>query len=160
MALTTRQRFLVRGTLVVFAVLGIAAGLVLLGVFPPTANSWYPKCTLYQATGLHCPGCGMTRALHSALNGRIVEAVSQNVLVFVIIPYLIFVMLRALWRYLWQTKPRPGWFRWPAWFTYAILGLLLVFSVVRNIPVEPFTLLAPHELPIESEPAPAPPTDE
>jgi len=147
MPLTTRQRFLVRGTLVVFAVLGITAGLVVLGVFPPTANSWYPKCNLYQTTGLHCPGCGMTRAVHAALNGEIRQAVAQNVLVFVLIPYLIFYLLRTLWWYLWQLPKKPGWFRWPNWFTYLILALLLAFTVARNIRVEPFTSLAPQELP-------------
>lgn len=148
MPLTPRQQFLVRGTLVVLAGLGVVAGLLVLGVFPPTATAWYPKCTLYTQTGLHCPGCGLTRATHAALNGRIGEAVSQNVLVFVIVPWLLLFVVRGLWHYLWQIpldRRRPT-LRWPAWLSYTVLVLLLTFSVARNIPVYPFTLLAPHEL--------------
>jgi hypothetical protein len=158
--MSTRQRLLVRGALVVLAVSGLVAVLVVVGVFPPTANSWYPKCMSYQVAGIHCPGCGMTRAVHFALNGRLLEALSQNALVFIVVPYLLVVFLRGLWDYLWQNPSSPKWFRWPKWVTYTLLAVLLAFSVARNIPVEPFTLLAPHELPSESEPAPAPPTDE
>lgn len=157
MPLTTRQRFLVRGTLVVLALGGIVAGLAVLGAFPPTADSWYPKCTFHQQTGLHCPGCGLTRATHAALNGRIVEAVSQNVLVFAVVPWLLFITLRGLWRYLWQSPPPRRRISWPGWVSYAVMFGLLVFGVVRNIPVYPFTLLAPHELTAADEAGPHPP---
>ena len=145
-----KQRVLVRGTLVVLAVSALVAVLAVVGVFPPTANSWYPKCMSYQLAGIHCPGCGMTRAVHFALNGRLGDAFSQNALVFLVVPYLIFVFLTGLWNYLWQT-PLPK-TRWPKWLTYVILALLLAFTVARNIRVEPFTSLAPQELPeVEGE---------
>ncbi len=150
--MSTRQRLLVRGTLVVLAVLGIVAGVVVVGVFPPTAHSWYPKCMSYQLAGIHCPGCGMTRAVHAALNGRFLEAVSQNALVFVVVPYLLYSLLRSLWHYLWQTPSRPRAFRWPRWVTFTLVGVLIAFTVARNIRVEPFTFLAPRELPAVSEP--------
>lgn len=146
MLASPRQRFLVRGTLVVFAGLGIVAGLVILGVFPPTNASWYPKCTLYTQTGLHCPGCGLTRAVHAALNGQVMEAVSQNVLVFLVVPWLLLMIGRGLWRFLWKSPPLRSRFRWPKWLGYAVITLLLAFTVARNIPVYPLTLLAPHEL--------------
>jgi hypothetical protein len=146
MPLSSRQRFLVRCTLVVFAVLGVVAGLVVLGACPPTGGSFYPKCMSYSLAGIHCPGCGLTRAAHAALNGRFGEAASQNVLVFWLVPYMLLYVSGSLWRYLWQTPPRSSWFRWPNWLTYLVLGLLLMFAVARNIPVYPLTLLAPHEL--------------
>lgn len=159
-SLTPRQRFLVRGTLVVLAGLGIVAGFVVLGVYPPTGMSFYPKCLLFQTTGLHCTGCGLTRAAHAALNGRMTEAVSQNALVFVVVPWLLAIFLRRLWRYLWQA-PTPPVRRWPKWLTYTLIGLLFAFTVARNIPVYPLTLLAPHELaqrtPEEPSPADPPP---
>lgn len=149
--MTSRQRILVRGTLVVFAVIGLVAGLVVLGVLPPTGNSFYPKCMSYQLAGIHCPGCGMTRAVHAALNGRFVEALSQNVLVVVAVPYLLFTFLRGLWHYLWQTPPRPRRFRWPKWVTVVLIALLVLFTVARNIPTYPFTMLAPKELAVPTD---------
>ena len=148
------------GRLVRGGLAALVALLAVVGVFPPTANSWYPKCMSYQLAGIHCPGCGMTRAVHFALNGRLADAVSQNALVFVVVPYLIYVFLSGLWHYLWQTPLRKS--RWPKWATYSLFALLLVFTVVRNIPVEPFTLLAPRELPTttESDPPATPPTDQ
>jgi hypothetical protein len=143
--MTTRRRVLVRGTLVILAVAALAAVLVVVGVVPPTANTWYPKCMSYQVAGIHCPGCGMTRAVHLALNGRIPEALSQNALAVVVVPYLLFVFLTGLWHYLWQ-KPLPK-SRWPKWATWALVAVVLLFMVARNIPVPPFTLLAPSELP-------------
>ena len=156
--MNSRQRFLVRGTLVAFAALGLVAGLVVLGVVPPTANTWYPKCASYTLAGVHCPGCGLTRAVHAALNGRFGEALSQNVLVFVAVPYLLFGFLSGLWHYFWQTPPRPPRFRYPKWVTVTLVALLVAFTIARNIPTYPFNLLAPKELPV----APAddtPPTD-
>jgi hypothetical protein len=44
----------------------------------------------------------------------------------------------------------------PAWTPLAIGTVLLTFAVVRNIPVYPFTLLAPHELPVAAVPADQP----
>lgn len=149
--MTTRQRLLVRGTLVVLSFLGIAAGLVILGVFPPTAASWYPKCMSYQLAGIHCPGCGMTRAVHAALNGRFLEALSQNALAVVVVPYLLFSLVRSLWHYLWQTPDPPRTFCWPRWVTFTLVGVLVAFTVARNIRVEPFTLLAPREVPAAGE---------
>lgn len=162
MPLSTRQRFLVRGTLVVLAVSGLVALFAVVGVFPPTANSWYPKCISYQLAGIHCPGCGMTRAVHCALNGRLTEAFSQNALVFVVVPYLLVMLLRSLWQYLWQAPSPRRTIRQPVWVTVTLFAVLLLFAVVRNIPVEPFTFLAPKELPANpaGDPAATPATDE
>ena len=157
MPLTTRQRLLVRGTLVALAVSGLVAAFVVVGVLPPTDNSWYPKCMSYQFAGIHCPGCGMTRAVHAALNGRFLEALSQNALVFVVVPYLLVMLLRSLWNYLWQIPLPRRTFRQPTWVTVALFAVLLLFAIVRNIPVAPFTSLAPHELPTEPEESPHPP---
>lgn len=154
MPLSPRRRFLVRGALVALAVLGIAAAFVVVGVYPPTAGSFYPKCASYTLLGLHCPGCGLTRAVHAALNGRFAEALSQNVLVLVAVPYLLWVAGTELWRFLWQTPHRPRRWRWGKWVTVAVFTFAGLYTVARNIPVEPFTLLAPHELPPPGEHAP------
>jgi hypothetical protein len=146
--MSSRQRTLVRGTL---ATLGAAGLLLMVGVLasvPPTADSLYPKCMLHQTTGLHCPGCGMTRSVHAALNGRFEQAFAYNVFAVVVVPYLALAGARWLWAWVWGLPPRPS--RLPAgvrrWSPPVIGIVMVLFWVLRNVPVYPFTLLAPHEL--------------
>jgi hypothetical protein len=138
-------RWWVRGCLIILAVLGGAAGVYTLAVVPPTPDSWYPGCQLYTFTGLHCPGCGTTRAVHALLNGRLAQALAYNPLAFIILPVVSWSIVRSLWtsrRPSTQTDDAPR-NRLLPWLLGA--GLLL-YAVLRNIPVHPFTLLAPHEV--------------
>lgn len=66
-----------------------AAIVILIGgwvlyTFPPVTSGFYPQCAFKQATGLDCPGCGTTRALHALLHGRVVEAFLFNPFIFAI----------------------------------------------------------------------------
>lgn len=59
-----------------------AAGCVYLAVADPNkASSWYPECPFKAITGLDCPGCGITRALHALLTGHPGRAIDHNALV-------------------------------------------------------------------------------
>jgi hypothetical protein len=142
--MTSRRRVLVRGSLLVLAACGLAAGVYILSTFPPTQQSLYPKCTLYQTTGLHCPGCGTTRAFYSLFNGRFEEAVGFNLFALLVSPYLAYSLVRLTWNWLWgvPTRARP----WPPKLMWGLVILVVVFWVVRNIPLYPFTMLAPHEI--------------
>lgn len=146
--MSPRQRTLVRGTLVLLGAAGLAVALWVLATVPPTADSLYPKCVFHQTTGLHCPGCGLTRSVHAALNGRFEQAFAYNVLAVVIVPYLAVSAFRSLWSWASGAPSRPS--RLPAgvkrWIPLAIGIVVTVFWVLRNIPLYPFTLLAPHEL--------------
>lgn len=146
--MSPRQRTLVRGSLALLGAAGLAAALAVLLTVPPTADTLYPKCMLHQTTGLHCPGCGMTRSVHAALNGQFEQAFAYNVLAVVVLPYLAFLAVRSSWHWVWGTPAKPS--RWPLgvrrWAPLAIGIVLLVFGVLRNVPVYPLTLLAPHEL--------------
>ena len=46
------------------------------------------SCPFHAATGLYCPGCGMTRATLALVSGNVQLAVHQNILL-VIAPFLI-----------------------------------------------------------------------
>lgn len=117
--------------------LGAAAGLLALAVvcaYSPAEVGFYPDCVWRMATGLYCPGCGGLRALHELLHGRIGAAVSYNALLTIIAP------------------PASAWFGWALycgrrlqvdrWATRA-LALAALFAAARNLPIYPFTLLAP-----------------
>lgn len=142
-----RRRLIRLGLLAILAALS-AGVLVYVGLVPPDDSSPLPKCQFHSMTGLHCPGCGMTRSLHAFLNGQILQALAYNVLSPIMLPLLAISVVRSLWSWAWgdekPQKPRRRWL--PRWSPFVIGGFLIAFAVVRNIPVYPCTLLAPHEL--------------
>ncbi|QDU21524.1 DUF2752 domain-containing protein [Urbifossiella limnaea] len=140
-----RTRTAVRGALVGIAVLALGGVVSLIATTPPTPDSFYPKCTLYQATGLHCPGCGAGRAAHAALNGRVAQAFAYNPVAVLLLPVVVVVALvqTVQWARGRPTRTRiivSG--RW----IMALAVALIVFMLLRNLPWYPFTLLAPHDL--------------
>lgn len=130
--------------LLLFAAAGLAGGLILLAVEPPTNDSWYPRCQFHSATGLHCPGCGTTRSLHAALNGHVLQSLAYNALAWVVLPIVGIALVRSLWTWYRNTPAKPHRSS-PIW-PWVIGALMLLYGVLRNLPWHPFTLLAPHEL--------------
>jgi len=119
----------------------VAAAATFLFFVNPASVAFLPRCPLYMRTGLYCPGCGATRAVHEILHGRWLAALRLNALFTLSLP-----CLAALGLYRWAA-PRCGWraiaIHWKPHWTWLLLTVILVFGVVRNIPVYPFTLLIP-----------------
>jgi hypothetical protein len=107
-------------------------------VNPNAADSPFPPCLFKAATGLDCPGCGGTRAMHALLHGDFAAAADHHVLIFAIVPLLAYVVVRFVLDQFDVRLPRLHLHRWMA---YAAVGLIGVFSVVRNLPLEPLTYL-------------------
>ncbi|MFO0936074.1 MAG: DUF2752 domain-containing protein [Gemmataceae bacterium] len=116
-----------------------------LKVFPPNEQSFYPRCQLHSLTGLHCPGCGLTRSVHSLLNGELKQAVSYNLLAIVVVPVLAVAMIRSLWSWMWEKPFKPSKRNW-TWMPITIGSIMVLFGILRNLPYEPFRWLAPHEI--------------
>ena len=55
-------------------VAAVAAGAAWMAVFfvDPAMQSFLPPCLFHAFTGLYCPGCGATRALHRLVHGDFV----------------------------------------------------------------------------------------
>lgn len=109
--------------------------LVLWLVDPNSAQSWLPGCPFHALTGLYCPGCGTTRALHALLHGNLAQAVAMNPLAVLTMP--LFPLL-----YLHQRHPQFPTLRRMA-DGRAWLILVLAFALLRNLPWMPFAWLAP-----------------
>lgn len=100
-----------------------------------------PKCIFHEGTGLHCPGCGFTRMLHDMMHGRFLQAFNHNPLLFIVSPVLIYAIISRTKRWLTGTGlPEVTLTK------RAIMGIfwvVLAYWIIRNIPIYPFTLLAP-----------------
>ena len=76
-----------RSLLIISAIVGVAAGAVILYRYDPTTAGFYPPCLFHALTGLQCPGCGTTRALHHLLHGDVAGALRLNAMLFVVLPF-------------------------------------------------------------------------
>jgi hypothetical protein len=149
---TDRFRVSIRVSLVALAALAVVAGGYVIATTVPTRDSFYPKCVTHQLTSLHCPGCGTGRAAHFVLTGRPLDAARANLFAPFLLPFAIVAAFRGLLRWALDSPPSN---REPVraiWLWLLVAGLL-VYTVARNIPVQPFTSLAPQEIsPIDATP--------
>jgi hypothetical protein len=109
----------------VASALALVAGWVVY-TYPPAASAWYPRCVFHSLTGLDCPGCGGTRALHQLLHGHVGEAFKLNPLLFVLL-IVAFFAAPAFWR-----GETPKFFEKP-WFGWASVIVLTGFWIGRNV---------------------------
>jgi hypothetical protein len=124
----------------VFLALGIVFGAVVLFLFNPAQNGFYPLCLFYQSTGLLCPGCGSLRAIHQLLHGNLVVAMHYNLLLVLCLPFGAWYGARfgiAKW------KGEQFHFHVPNAALWSGLVLLLIFGILRNLPFAYALWLAP-----------------
>lgn len=106
----------------------------------------YPlPCIFYSLTGFYCPGCGAGRASYSLLHGRFLDAFCYNPVMTAVLPLLgLYVAARVIdWAI---TGGNHIDRKISVKFVAGILVVVLLFGIVRNIPVYPFNLLAPGGL--------------
>lgn len=106
----------------------------------------YPlPCVFHVITGLYCPGCGAGRACYSILHLQIKDAFCFNPLMTVLLPLIgLYVTVRAVdWAI---TGGNHVDRKISVKMLVIILIIVIVYGILRNIPVYPFTLLAPGGL--------------
>jgi len=122
----------------VIVVLGV---LSLYFFLDPSQFSIFPKCPFYSLTGIYCPGCGSQRAAHQFLHGHFLEGFKHNFLIgllVLVLGYELFVYImkslfhKNIYNLLHSSK-----------ITFSILIIVILFWILRNINVYPFTILAP-----------------
>ena len=118
------------------AVIGVGA---VFFFFNPTTTAFYPKCLFHEWTGLYCPGCGSTRALHCLLHGDLREALHDNALMVLALPLVGAILLARAFRRRPPVVTRQSKLGW----LWLLLAVIVAFGVIRNIPCRPFLLLAP-----------------
>jgi hypothetical protein len=121
--------------------LSLAGGVLLLWWTNP--QHWqFSLCAFHAATGLHCPGCGATRALHELLHGRVASAVQHNALLPLLLPPAVY-WAASQTRYLVCGRELPGDLFGKPWFLLTVTALAALFGLLRNLPFYPFTQLSP-----------------
>ena len=113
------------------AAIGALLAAIPLYLFDPAESAFFPPCPSHALTGLYCPGCGSTRALHALLHGDFQHAATMNVAIPVMLPVIILLIVKPQLRY-------------NRWISLAVLIGFVTYAILRNIPAYPFTLLAPH----------------
>ena len=121
--------------------LTIIGGGVALFFLNPSEHSFFPKCALYMATGFSCPGCGSTRALYQLTHGDVLEAMRLNPGLMALITlgitdyvrFVVSVIRGNPFQTLFGRLKLLG----------ALMGVMLVYGVIRNLPWPMFESLAP-----------------
>lgn len=119
----------------------VAVILCLLLFFDPVQFNFYPPCPFHAVTGFYCPGCGSLRATHQLLCGNLSTALRLNPLLVLSLPFLGYTLVRYVLMLFGKTIPPKAYL--PALWIWMILLIIVLFWVLRNIPVYPFTLMAP-----------------
>lgn len=119
----------------------VLSAAVFLFVNDPQTSGLYPPCVIHASTGLHCPGCGMARAVYHMLHGDVPAALGFNLLIILAMPLFCWFVISESCILL-RGRPVPTLVP-PSYWGWLVLALVLAFGLVRNVPTLPFTLLAP-----------------
>jgi hypothetical protein len=118
----------------------VVAGFAIVRGAGPAPPAWYPPCPFHALTGLWCPGCGSARVLHDLAHGHLLAACQHNILIVALAPFLLVWAAVSLWRGLLRNQPP---LRAPLGAARLLLIVIMVFWIARNLPWQPFSLLAP-----------------
>lgn len=96
-------------------------------------------CPIWLATGLYCPGCGVSRMCLRLLRLDFAGAFRANPLLFAALPLLLGL---GGWHVVRYVKEGPGKTpRWEERFWLALAVVFVVYGIARNVPALSF--LAP-----------------
>ena len=106
----------------------------------PTEYGFLPPCQFHQWTGLFCPGCGATRAVHFLLRGDWKTSLHYNPMVLLFLPIVLFLLVQWVYEIF-----RKKFFidSLHAKFYFGIAIVVLAFFILRNIPWPCFDVLRP-----------------
>ncbi len=126
------------------ALSAIIAGAVALGIAADVALNRLGLtlfCPFHELTSLYCPGCGSTRAIKDLLRGDIASALSHNLLLIVSRPVMLYLLVADVYGKT-TGKRFPTLMGAKGW-GIVFLAFALVFTILRNLHLEPFKWLAP-----------------
>ncbi len=105
----------------------------------PSNPGHYPPCPLKLMTGLDCPACGGLRTVYSLSHGDLATAIDHNLLAVIVLPVLVVWWGLIVYRR-WTGRDRvvtAATARRNRWIVIAAIGVTVIFSVARNLPMFP-----------------------
>lgn len=135
-----RTKRSVRAALLLGAAAVFAAGALYLYFHDPYQ---YPlPCIIKLLTGMYCPGCGAGRACFSILHGKFFDAFCYNPLLVILLPFAGgYIAARGIDWAVTGGNHIDG--KISIKLLLAVLIIILVYGILRNTPIFPFSLLAP-----------------
>ena len=116
----------------------LAPLLIILVAMAPWLSERMPKCLFYEKTRLFCACCGATRSALALSNGDWFGAMRNN---FLFVSALglsgVWILASAVSEKFPEVKILRV-FRFRLWFLWWILGTLVTFTLLRNIPAMDF----------------------
>jgi hypothetical protein len=109
----------------------VAAAFAYVAAVDPNEPGHYPVCPLLRFTGLYCPGCGGLRSAHAVAHGDLGTALGANAVA--VLGFLAFAAVWTVW-VVRAVRGRPLRIDPGPTLLWASGALLLVFTVVRNLP--------------------------
>lgn len=126
--------------------IGIPIAILALGMLyfnlNPKSFAYFPKCPFYSFTGLYCPGCGSQRAFHEMLHGNLWVGIQHNFLIILAL-LVIFYKFYVFFQSRFQKENTVKNILYHNAAPWVILGVVVSFWILRNIPMDPFIILAP-----------------
>ena len=109
---------------------------------PSDADTKFLRCPSNLIFGINCPGCGTQRALHHLLHFDVIQALRYNALFVTAVPFVIYWLGIKIYNLIYVAKKTT---RIPTnkFVWIGLLVLVLLFGIMRNVSVYPFTLLSP-----------------
>lgn len=133
-----KKRFAIVLAAAVFA----AAALIYLYFTGEGEGSGIP-CTIFQATGFYCSGCGSSRALRSILHFDFYQALRYNAIFTFALPFLAAYFGALAISFIRFGEDRIS-KKIPLWLVWVFIAAAILYGVLRNIPA--FDFLAPVSL--------------
>jgi hypothetical protein len=103
-----------------------------------------PPCIFYQLTGLYCPGCGAGRCFLALMRLEIYQAFRFQPLLFIFLPVIAYYLLKVYIKFVFGKDVLPFPEIKSKLVAISIPTIIIAYWVLRNIPIFPFTLLAPN----------------
>ena len=126
----------------------VVAGFILIRAYDPyfaKERGAHLECKFNTLTGLYCPSCGISRMLYEISHFNFINAIRNNAFFFFIFfPAVIYISIKYYLYFILEKDILPG-IKINKWLIIAAALLFIIFTIVRNIPSEPFNFLAPLE---------------
>ncbi|WP_128332002.1 DUF2752 domain-containing protein [Apibacter sp. HY039] len=123
----------------------LCLGIVLLSLYyiiNPTDGDFFPECPIHKFTGIYCPGCGSQRTLHFLLHLDLYNALKYNPLIVILSPFLLYISSVMIYNFIFNKQCRVK-ILYNNTFVIFFFSMILIYTILRNIPCKPFCYLAP-----------------